>query len=811
MNHPHRVHLALKSAIAILVASIILFSLGKSSAEAAQAGQSQGPVPAFSWEYQLDFSDASRPGAERQASALALELRSQEVASDLLALGGSNYRLAMAGSGGIAQVRELLYSPLLSDFIGGAVEFEIHMPIQDLQETRLRLESNPTTGYGWSLAPSESNAFIQVGQSTFAAHSRGYGVAAVQTLVVQPQAAGDAILRLQYRRSFQPHEIATRHLRIDFPVQTTAIDLSHPDPVTPRAQIAAPDPAGASNPIAEIPLNKSLPVSFDWRPAGIVPAVRDQGSCGSCWSFGTVGVMESAVKKGGGPLTDLSEQFLISCNNDGWSCNGGLTATKYHYNTLGKSQSQIGAVLESDKPYTASNGTCTVSYAHPYKASSWTFITGSEWTMPTVDQIKNAIYTYGPVTAGVCVDNGWYAYSGGVYAPASNVCSGSTNHQIVLVGWDDSTSSWILRNSWGPGWGESGYMRIRWDTTGATSRVGEGTSWVQYTGGSSVVPTPKAPAGAISDTTPTYKWSKVTGATRYTYQLLKGTTIVYTKNVASTVCSATVCTSTPATVLGTGTYRWKVRAMVGGVWKPNSALKTFTISLTPTPLAPSGPISDTTPTYKWNKIAGVSSYHYQLMKGTALIYTMTAPSTACVGTTCTGTPATVLSAGAYQWRVQALVGGIWRPYSAYKAFTIAAAGPNAGFWESQTGDEFYVTADRNYVDDFAIYLNACGSLWKITHTPLEPIVGNAFSFSGPFYAGGTFTSAVTVSGYDGLTSFYLPNCGTVTASWTYTASWQYAAQPAMLDVEPVSGIDRVTMMEQALAGYRATKIGTVSP
>ncbi|MCX6552400.1 MAG: hypothetical protein NTY02_15585, partial [Acidobacteria bacterium] len=192
---------------------------------------------------------------------------------------------------------------------------------------------------------------------------------------------------------------------------------------------------------------------------------------------------------------DLSEQFLISCNRDRWNCgDGGWTAHKYHYDTLGKNQTSVGAVLESVKPYTATDGSCTIALSHPYALSAWQFITPDEFSMPTVDQVKNAIYTYGPVTAGVCVDNGWDRYSGGVYVPTSNQCDGGTDHQIILVGWDDATSSWILRNSWGSGWGERGYMRIQWDTTGAKSRVGEGTSWVRYQGTSSPNPTISDPA-----------------------------------------------------------------------------------------------------------------------------------------------------------------------------------------------------------------------------------------------------------------------------------------------------------------------------
>jgi inhibitor of cysteine peptidase len=218
---------------------------------------------------------------------------------------------------------------------------------------------------------------------------------------------------------------------------------------------------------------------LDWRLAGIVPPVRNQGSCGSCWAFGTVGIMESAIAKIHGPQVDLSEQFLVSCNTYGWNCqDGGLTAHMWHYDAFAKNQTSIGAVLEADKPYTATDGACAEPYAHPFSLSGWEFIVDYEWEMPTVDQIKSAIAAYGPVTAGVCAGRAFSNYTGGVFSTDES-CGGWTNHQIILVGWKDTGPTqgyWILRNSWGPRWGESGYMRIAYNT----SRVGEGTSWVRW-------------------------------------------------------------------------------------------------------------------------------------------------------------------------------------------------------------------------------------------------------------------------------------------------------------------------------------------
>jgi inhibitor of cysteine peptidase len=405
----------------------------------------------------------------------------------------------------------------------------------------------------------------------------------VETLVLQPRATGNGSIKLDYRRSFGPTEAATRHLRIDLAAQVAALDLSNPAPTFNKKLALSNDLDALQTPGEQPLLPQSLPTSLDWRTSGIVPAVRDQGQAGSCWAFGTVGVIESAIKKGGGPMTDLSEQFLVSCNTAGWDgIDGGWTAHMWHFNKLGYNQTAIGAVLESAMPYSdqkQNNGPayCRTALSHPYKLSGWAFVTGSEDTMPTVDQIKAAIYTHGPITAGVCADNGWDNYSGGVYAPTTNECDGSTNHQIILVGWDDATSSWILRNSWGPYWGENGYMRIRWDPTGTTSRVGEGTSWVLWTK-PVTVPVIKAPIGTITVRKPTYKWTKISGATQYRYRVLNGAALVYSKIVPVSACGPTLCSNTPLTLLRYSTYRWQVQALVGGVWKPFSAYTAFSVT-----------------------------------------------------------------------------------------------------------------------------------------------------------------------------------------------------------------------------------------
>jgi len=249
---------------------------------------------------------------------------------------------------------------------------------------------------------------------------------------------------------------------------------------------------------------QALPSSYDWRAVGL-PPVRNQGGCGSCWAFGTVGALESQIMIQSGSAVDLSEQYLVSCNESGWDCGGGWWAHDYHDWRMPIGETKAGAVLEADFPYVASNATCNSPYDHPYRIDNWSYVPGNE---NDIDEIKQAIYQYGPVAAAVAVGLAFQGYSEGVF---DNDESGSVgiNHAIVLVGWDDAYSwdgetygVWILRNSWGSGWGEGGYMYI----TYGTSRVGYSANYVEYAGAPEFrLVTPEnasAPSGP-----PTFNWT----------------------------------------------------------------------------------------------------------------------------------------------------------------------------------------------------------------------------------------------------------------------------------------------------------------
>ncbi len=215
---------------------------------------------------------------------------------------------------------------------------------------------------------------------------------------------------------------------------------------------------------------------------GIFTPPKDQGNCGSCWAFGTIDEAETAVLKTGhapqgyvdangaihdsGSSPDMSEQYVLSCNPWGYSCNGGN-------NALSMLVGNPGAMGEWCFPYTASDEACVKSCDTWWPLKAWAYLT-SDTTIPTVAAIKAAIQTYGAVTAYVYVDRTFQANTGGVNNNTKTYRY--TNHQIQLVGWDDATGAWLLKNSWGTGWGVGGYM---WITYGSC-RVGEGAAWATY-------------------------------------------------------------------------------------------------------------------------------------------------------------------------------------------------------------------------------------------------------------------------------------------------------------------------------------------
>jgi hypothetical protein len=210
-----------------------------------------------------------------------------------------------------------------------------------------------------------------------------------------------------------------------------------------------------------------LPDSFDWRNVNNtnwITSVKNQGNCGSCTAFGTVGALESVVQIELGEIIDidLSEADLYYCN--GGDCNRGISipdAAQY--------VSSIGVSDELCFPYTTIDASCSD------KSLNWInrVIKAKTSKVQGLTAIKNAIYQYGGVVSGFIVFEDFYYYNEGVYEHVYGNAVGG--HTITIVGWNDNPGYWICKNSWGSGWGEEnpyannnerGYFRIKYNESG---------------------------------------------------------------------------------------------------------------------------------------------------------------------------------------------------------------------------------------------------------------------------------------------------------------------------------------------------------
>jgi len=200
----------------------------------------------------------------------------------------------------------------------------------------------------------------------------------------------------------------------------------------------------------------ATPSTWDWRDQGAVTEVKDQGQCGSCWSFGTTGDIEGTWYLANKKLISLSEQQLVSCDKTDSACNGGLQENAFDYVI------KVGGIQsEADYPYVSGNGrvpSCAVD-AKKFVAniSAWAQVSKSA---SGESNIAPYSYTNGPVTIGIDATP-MQTYIKGIDNP-SNCSPYKLNHAVLIVGWgtENGVDYWTIKNSWGTLWGEKGYYRI---------------------------------------------------------------------------------------------------------------------------------------------------------------------------------------------------------------------------------------------------------------------------------------------------------------------------------------------------------------
>jgi len=193
----------------------------------------------------------------------------------------------------------------------------------------------------------------------------------------------------------------------------------------------------------------------DWRTKGAVTPVKNQGRCGSCWSFSSTGNMEGQHFLASKTLVSLSEQELVSCSgSDGnQGCNGGLMDNAFKW-----VNSNGGISSESDYPYTSGTGT-TGKCDDSKKATIAAKFSSYKDVQSDEDQMATWTSANGPLSVAVDAAKGWQTYTGGIMS----TCTGKQlDHGVLAVGYgtDAGQDYWIVKNSWGPSWGESGYIRL---------------------------------------------------------------------------------------------------------------------------------------------------------------------------------------------------------------------------------------------------------------------------------------------------------------------------------------------------------------
>ncbi|KAK2916939.1 hypothetical protein Q8A67_001313 [Cirrhinus molitorella] len=198
----------------------------------------------------------------------------------------------------------------------------------------------------------------------------------------------------------------------------------------------------------------AVPDTVDWTKEGYVTSVKQQGVCGCCWAFSSVGALEGLLMKTTGQLVNLSTQNLMDCSfsygNKG--CKGGWPHYAFKYVIANG-----GIDSESSYPYEGVEGQCRYSPSHrAANCTNYYFVTGGD-----EEALKQAVANFGPISVAVDATN-MALYSRGVYNDPS--CNNDVNHAVLVVGYGvDSVTGlkyWLVKNSWGTDFGEDGYIRM---------------------------------------------------------------------------------------------------------------------------------------------------------------------------------------------------------------------------------------------------------------------------------------------------------------------------------------------------------------
>lgn len=205
-----------------------------------------------------------------------------------------------------------------------------------------------------------------------------------------------------------------------------------------------------------------VPASLDWRTKNAVTAVKNQGGCGSCWTFSAAETLESHIAIKTGKLLTFSEQQIVSCAKNPQKCGGtGGCEGATQELAFNYTRDAGGISLESSYPYTGRDDACDASKVKPVATIDGYVRLDSN----NASQLISALVTQGPIAISLAASGiSFQFYSGGILS--GGLCGWDIDHAVQAVGYgvENNVGYWIVRNSWGPGWGESGFVRLYRET-----------------------------------------------------------------------------------------------------------------------------------------------------------------------------------------------------------------------------------------------------------------------------------------------------------------------------------------------------------